>query len=169
MPLWRVRLVDNVSCPYAPFSLSPLHSDPEPALNFRTAAPKPQTQTSNFLPSSPYRPSGVADSRPRPPHLPPLVALPCAAGPSTPHSSPFTEVSSEAESHAELTIANMMASLEGSGSVLSFLVHGPKRACGDVYPLLCALHAVCAELFPPCRRTGPTGPARTSFCLLCLC
>ena len=40
--------------------------------------------------------------------------------------------------------------------LLSFLAHGPKRACGDVYSLLCALHAVCTELFPPCRRTGPT-------------
>ena len=37
------------------------------------------------------------------------------------------------------------------GALLSFLAHGhgPKRACGDVYSLLCALHAVCAELFPP--------------------
>jgi hypothetical protein len=53
--------------------------------------------------------------------------------------------------------------IESVSHVLSFLAHGPKRACGDVYSLLCALHAVCAELFPPCRRTGPTGPARTSF------
>ena len=53
--------------------------------------------------------------------------------------------------------------------LLSFLAHGPKRACGDVYSLLCALHAVCAELFPPCRRTGPTGPARTSSFVFCAC
>ena len=53
--------------------------------------------------------------------------------------------------------------------VLSFLAHGPKRACGDVYSLLCALHAVCTELFPPCRRTGPTGPARTSSFVFCAC
>ena len=114
-------LVDNTTTTPVPpslsFSLSPLHSDPEPALDFRTAAPKPQTQASNFLPSSPYRPSGVIPV-PVLPISPPLVALPCAAGPSTPHSCPFTEVSSEAESHAELIMANMMASLEGSGSVV---------------------------------------------------
>ena len=41
------------------------------------------------------------------------------------------------------------AELQSRQNVLSFLAHGPKRACGDVYSLLCALYAACAELFPP--------------------
>jgi len=50
--------------------------------------------------------------------------------------------------------------------VLSFLAHGPKRACGDVYSLLCALHAVCAELFPPYKDRADR-PRQDK--LLCLC
>ena len=51
-------------------------------------------------------------------------------------------------------------------SLLSFLAHGPKRACGDVYSLLCALHACVCRALPSLEGQGRQAPPGQAFVLV---